>query len=165
MTDNIREGGMVKRYHTVPTIGQQTVAEHSFFLCLILTQIYTPSAELLRAALYHDLPEMETGDVPATTKWRYPKLAEELEIAEMEFIRRNKLEVNLTDEEWRALKWADMLELVMYCVDQIKLGNTNMFPLAERGVKYLYGMGELSEKANLMLASLVLEIGALNGCK
>ena len=33
---NVLSGGEVKRYHTLPTIGEQTVANHSWGVALIL---------------------------------------------------------------------------------------------------------------------------------
>lgn len=152
---SIREAGSVKRYHTVQTHGDQTVAEHSFHVCMILTQIVeNPSAELLKAALYHDLPEVDTGDMPATTKWRYPKLAEELEIAELDFITRHGLSVKLHDREWLALKYADMCELVQFCVDQLNLGNRNMLVIANRGLDFLGTLPFCSAKASELVESL-----------
>lgn len=163
---NLRAAGAVKRFHTIPTHGEQTIAEHSYHMCLILTQIAdNPSPELFKAALYHDLPESVTGDIPAPTKWRYPKLAEELEVAELEFIRRNNINVELTDREWLALKYADMAELVYYCIDQLNLGNRNMLQIAYNGVEYLGKLDLLNEKASDMVLDLCTQLRKFDASK
>lgn len=155
---------MVKRYHTVMTHGNQTVAEHSFYVCLLLTELVEkPSVALLKAALYHDLPEIETGDVPATTKWKYPKLNEELKSAENDFIVRHGLSVMLPDSDWLALKYADMGELVMYSIDQITMGNRNMVDIGRRGLDYLKDLPYLNDKASRFVEQLEKEFD--NVCK
>jgi 5'-deoxynucleotidase YfbR-like HD superfamily hydrolase len=136
-----RASAHVKRYHTVPTIGQQTVAEHSFhvaMLCLEIQKINNKecSAELLKAALFHDLPEHKTGDVPATAKWGSPGLKTLLDSLEDDVITEYGLEVALTIEETLILKYADSLELVMYCIDQMNLGNKNAQLIASRGLVF-----------------------------
>ncbi len=142
----LRQGGYVKRFHTVPTIGDQSVGEHSFQLCLILLSLTNgeASANLLKSALYHDLPEVETGDIPATIKWRHPTLDYTLKELELKFITLYGLSVELTAQEVILLKFADMLELIQYCLDQLAMGNMNMYPIAMRGIQYLSKMGEVS---------------------
>lgn len=145
----------MKRYHTIDTHGQQSVAEHSFYVCLLVSELVEkPSVALLKAALYHDLPEGETGDIPATTKWKYPKLAEEVKAAENDFIERHGLAVSLPDREWLALKYADMGELVLYATDQIMLGNRNMLPVGKRGLDFLKDLPFLNERAEQFVRQL-----------
>lgn len=156
---HIRAAGAVKRFHTVPTHGHQTVAEHSFYMCLIINKIAdNPSANLFRAALFHDLPEHETGDVPATTKWQYPGIADELLTAELAFIGRHGLSVTLSEREWLTLKYADMAELVYYCIDQLNLGNKNMKEIAHRGIKFLNELRPLNSKADEMILDLCTKL-------
>ena len=118
--NTLRNAGKVKRFHTVETIGQQTVAEHSFNVCLILLFITngTASSELLKAALYHDLPELITGDIPATAKWKSEALSQALTEVEQRFEKDFNLSVEISDSEKLLLKWADMYELVQYCFDR-----------------------------------------------
>ena len=140
--NTLRNAGKVKRFHTVETIGQQTVAEHSFNVCLILLFITngTASSELLKAALYHDLPELITGDIPATAKWKSEALSLALTEVEQRFEKDFDLSVEISDSEKLLLKWADMYELVQYCFDQLRLGNRNMLLIADRGIGYLAAM-------------------------
>lgn len=128
----IREAGHTRRCHGTKIIGEQTVAEHSFHVAMLCIEICQgkASAELLKAALYHDLPECETGDVPAPVKWKSPAVAGALEEMEQEFNERHNLHVSITAEELIILKWADSLELAFFCVDQLMMGN--------RFVKHMY---------------------------
>ena len=64
----IRTGGKVKRWHTVTTIQQQTVAEHSWGVAMICRKLWPEDKVLMEAALCHDLGEGLTGDVPWPVK-------------------------------------------------------------------------------------------------
>lgn len=151
--NRLRQAGYVKRYHTIPTIGNQSVAEHSFHVCMILLDLLQGevSNELLKAALYHDLPEIETGDIPATTKWRCKEIGEQLNVLESLFENSHGLKTVLTHSERQALKFADMYELVLYCIDQLELGNRNMKVVAKRGLNYLTEMQFINERALKMI--------------
>lgn len=72
----------VSRWHIINHHGRQNIAEHSFIVTLIAIDLYQqivgydPSddahdADLLRlvmAALFHDMPEVRTGDLPTPAK-------------------------------------------------------------------------------------------------
>lgn len=121
----LREAGAVKRCHTHagPTYN---IAEHSFGVASILIALMPqrPSAELLRAALTHDVPERWTGDTPAWAKWASPELARALEALEERILESLGLEEELTPYEARWLKAADSLELWLWCKEQAGLGWT-----------------------------------------
>jgi 5'-deoxynucleotidase YfbR-like HD superfamily hydrolase len=91
-------------------------------LCLNLTD-GKASAELLKACLYHDLPETATGDIPAPVKWHSPVMRTELGRLEDIFINMHNLKCKLEPWEEHVLKFADGLELAYFCVDQRMLGN------------------------------------------
>lgn len=98
----------------------------------------------MKAALYHDLPELITGDVPATAKWKSEALSQALTEVEQRFEKDFNLSVEISDSEKLLLKWADMYELVQYCFDQLRLGNRNMLLIADRGVDYLAAMSYMN---------------------
>lgn len=138
------------------TIGHQTVAEHSYhvaMLCLRLTG-GRASVELLKSALYHDLAETMTGDVPAPAKWANPTLKSELEHIEQRFDIVNGLCVVLTAEERLTLKYADSLECAFYAVDQLMLGNRHMHRVYDNIIGHLSGLKPL---ANATLYEIVYE--------
>lgn len=160
MNSTLRNAGYVRRYHTIQTIGHQTVAEHSFHVAMILLELTNgqASAELLKAALYHDLPEVFTGDIPATAKWASPPLVQSLKLLEDVFDNDYNLVVNLSEDDKKLLKFADMAELVMYSLDQLRLGNRNMISIAERGVNYLEEMQFVGAKALQLMNDLIEQV-------
>ncbi len=135
----IFKGGAVKRYHTVTMIKEQTVAAHSWGVaCVLIDILGEPSAKLLKAALYHDVAESMTGDVPATTKWKYTELAEALQKAEEDVERSLGIYVTgLTSSELSTLKFADMVDLILHCVKEYRLGNRDALEIITRGMNYL----------------------------
>lgn len=68
--------GAVKRWHMIETTGHQTLADHSACVAALAYLIVhsCPGAHfgsghtILRRALFHDLPEVFTGDIPTPTK-------------------------------------------------------------------------------------------------
>jgi len=141
----VATGASVKRFHTVPTVGNETVGEHSFsvaMVCLALTE-GKASAQLIKAALFHDLAEQHTGDAPATSKWANPMLKTVLQAMEESFEESNGLVVDLPPQDKLLLKWADMLSLLIYCKSQRDLGNKNMNVIFSRGVEYLSNLDRL----------------------
>ena len=155
------QGGAVQRFHTVQTIGGENVAEHSFgvaMMCVALSKDGLPSGGLLRAALFHDLAEQATGDIPAPTKWKHPFLKTCIDGIEYGFDQEHKLSVVLTDQDQNTLKWADMLHLLLFCRNQRMLGNRHVNAMFERGVQYLNNMPH-HEKGHEVLAWLVQTYG------
>lgn len=125
---DLRRAAMTRRCHTVPTVMTQTVGEHSYHVAMLVLELTAgkASGNLMKAALFHDLAETSTGDVPANTKWRSPLLKQKLEVMEDIFNRRHGLTVELTPNEELILKWADSLELGFYCVDELNFGNKHV---------------------------------------
>lgn len=124
----LRDMGMTKRMHIKRTIKEQTVAEHSYHVAMLVWKLCDkePSAELLKACLFHDLAEAVTGDIPAPVKWLSPTIKAELIEMEDAFNKYYGLEVSLSPKEEIILKWADSLELMWHCVDEMQMGNRNV---------------------------------------
>ena len=136
------QGGHVLRYHTRPEISHgQTVADHTCRVLTIVTTLWPDiSREAILYILYHDVAESELGDLPATTKWNYPKLAEAYKQAEMKYETLIDVPVmfkQLSGEEKNIVKMADMLELVLHCKRQLQMGNELAFEVYMNGVNYL----------------------------
>lgn len=155
----LREGGAVTRFHTVRTIRQQTVADHSHGVALLVT-IVAPeaSAELIKAALWHDLSECHTGDTPATAKWASPSLREELHKMGSAFDESHGIRAALSVEEYATLKWCDMMDLVLWCMEEVHMGNRNAIKIANNGLRWLGGVVPPSEEAKALLRDVRLEV-------
>lgn len=134
-----------KRYHCIQMIGTQTVAEHSARVAMLADQIMdgNASANLLRACLQHDLAECITGDIPAPAKWRNKDLRDAVARVETKFEDDNELFVELDEFESRALKWADSLECLYYCVDQLLMGNRHVQSICENVIHHLAGVAHV----------------------
>jgi 5'-deoxynucleotidase YfbR-like HD superfamily hydrolase len=157
---NVLEGGEVKRYHTLATIGEQTVGSHSWGVALILNWLKPDiSKTAILKALTHDVAEKQTGDMPAPTKWNNKELALELSIVEKGIEQKLGIDYELTAEEKEFFKQSDLFELLLYCVNQRSLGNTNVNVVFSNGVEKLVDM-QLNAKGKALLAHLVQSYGA-----
>lgn len=153
--NRLRAAGNVKRYHTVQIIGEQTVSAHSFNVAMLCLAIKPDASfDLIKAALFHDLAELETGDIPAQVKWSNQDLEVQLKIIENRFDQAHDINIELTREEERILKIADLLELCYFCVEQKRLGNDTILPILGRGVKKLKEY-DLNATAKIMLEDLL----------
>ena len=135
----LRKSGYVKRFHTLPTIGEvQSVSAHSWNVTLLINELFPDCGkQLLLAAMYHDVAEVIIGDMPATTKWKYPELAEVLSQAERKVEEELNIQFALTEREKIILKMCDMLELVLYSAEQLKMGNLYYEEVLSNGIRYL----------------------------
>lgn len=133
----IRKGGSVRRYHTQRMINYQTVADHSWGVMQILLEICEPSPDLMRAALYHDVAEHWTGDIPATAKWNNQEFERILQAVEKRIEFDLEILVILSLEEQKLLKIADLLELVFHCHEEYVMGNGHVLYIIHNGVNAL----------------------------
>lgn len=132
-----REAGAVRRCHTQPTIGSYDVAQHVFGMINLL-RVLNPSAslELIWACLAHDHPERWTGDIPRPAKWAGVVDRERLDQVEREILHDTGFEYLLTEEDERWLIGLDILELYLWTLDQLSLGNRNAQKMKERIEKW-----------------------------
>ena len=167
LTDRIldlRSAAAVKRYHTVPTIGEsQSVSTHSYGIAMILLRLWplACTVRLLQAALEHDLPEGATGDIPAPAKWASPALVvalDELEAREHGRLGTGQAEADLDEMEVMMLRAADMLDLVFYCYEQRCMGNQMLAPVFYRGVGYLRTMAPLEKRIHAPVTAIISEL-------
>ena len=130
-------GSEVMRYHTVHTIQRETVGHHSHgvaLLCYLLKP--TCSAELLRAALLHDLSEHLTGDIPSPAKRLYG-IGEQVSHIEEELLEGSGLSFPvLSAVEKRVLKLADIAQGALFCAREMQLGNTKLRLVFDRYMSY-----------------------------
>lgn len=122
------KGGGVARYHTIPQLRPQDVAQHSYgvaWLCWALSGC-VPSATLLMAALVHDVAEYSTGDMPAMTKRVLNGALDELEHSVLKQHGLGTVGLGLTLEERRILKLADILEGWRHSINEVRRGNFEM---------------------------------------
>lgn len=123
--------GMVKRFHAVPTITQDTVGAHSFRMlwwCQLLKhtdQEIRP--ELQMAVAKHDIAELTVGDVSGPTKRRLG-IQDALHKLEEEVCRGwlGLAPSGLADWEQKILQLADAADGMMYCCYERAMGNSTI---------------------------------------
>lgn len=127
----------IQRYSIVPRIKSESVAEHSFFVAAVVIRLHKEyDFDLGRAvamATIHDWTESWVDDITVATKRKFPKLkavvaAIEEEIAEKEF-PQPVYELWLEHKECitveaKIVHYADVLQVIQYSNNEIKLGNT-----------------------------------------
>lgn len=149
----ILAGAAVKRFHTLHTIHPQNIAEHSWgvaWLCYLLSA-EKPRAELLIAAMEHDLAEHVTGDLPAPAKrgMNLHKLfsdAEEEAMACAGFADRG-----LTDEELKILKFADTADLTLFCIRDMSMGSVHTKPVYINCLQYMHELRPFTDEMSELL--------------
>jgi 5'-deoxynucleotidase YfbR-like HD superfamily hydrolase len=128
--DLMRNVARTRRCHTQMVIHHQSVGEHTFSALAILDLIAPECRkEVWRALLYHDAPEAITGDVPAPAKWKYPNLEEALKRAEQAILDDHYIHVELYEHESMLCKYADLMELVWYGLEEMRMGNGGVSPM------------------------------------
>ena len=132
---NHRMAGRIRRLHIKPMNGdEQNLAAHSWGVAMILLDLFPcVSRSCLVFALRHDVPEIVTGDVPANVKWQHPGLQDTLEWIEEGFLERMGWPTDLKDqhEEKTYIRIADRVELLVYCLEQIYMGNLLLIDVFE----------------------------------
>jgi 5'-deoxynucleotidase YfbR-like HD superfamily hydrolase len=134
-------GSEVNRYHTMMTLQRETVGHHSHGVAC-LTLLLNPGArrELLIAALYHDLAEQHTGDIPSPAKREYG-IGDQVATLEKRLMSVAGLTwPALTPDEERVLKLADLAHGALSCTREIGLGNRRMRGVFSRFMSYAESM-------------------------
>jgi 5'-deoxynucleotidase YfbR-like HD superfamily hydrolase len=93
---------------------------------------------LLLAALFHDLAEHQTGDIPSPAKREYG-IGDQVDKLE----RRLMLEAGivfpeLSPEDARTLKLADIAHGALFCLREMSLGNRRMRAVYDRYMSYAH---------------------------
>tara|TARA_R110000787_G_scaffold156836_4_gene270786 strand:- start:392 stop:829 length:438 start_codon:yes stop_codon:yes gene_type:complete len=141
------------------TINEQRNGQHSWGVAVIIHKLWPDcSRDLLLAALYHDVPEYITGDIPADCKWRFDELSTELSAAETEIIGDLGIPKpgHLPIKDYRRLKIADMLELMWFCLEEMQMGNTTIREVFNKGWDHLLTL-ELDAPSKRMLRDMTNE--------
>lgn len=121
---DVWDSGRVRRWHTHPHITSQNVADHSWGVVAILYLICeSPSKNLIKAAVFHDIAEIHAGDIPSGVKWAFPEMKSASDKCEQIIQTKFGLMPELTEVEQRLLKWADLMELALFCNHEWLLGN------------------------------------------
>lgn len=138
-----RGGGLVRRFHTLPTNHPQSVARHSWGAAMI-AQYLDPNCrkEVILELLQHDLAEKVVGDMPSPAKRLLPELrklyeeAETLVRGEYDFLPRG-----FSEEEERLMTCADLLDCLAYAKEEMTSGNYRMRKVADGAYQQIMTLG------------------------
>jgi len=128
----LRDLSYVPRWSIVRVAKPQSVAEHSFFVAMYADQIaeiiswrHRGNREnLMRAALWHDVEECFTGDIPGPTKRKIMSNEFINTVEEGNRIRfGNKYKITLKPQEKIILKTAGLLDEALFLAGEIQRGN------------------------------------------
>lgn len=152
--DFITAGAEVVRYHTVTTLQRETVGHHSHGVaCLVLLLEPEAPRSLLMAALFHDLAEHQTGDIPSPAKREYG-IGEQVDRLERRLMQEAGIAYPaLGSQDARTLKLADIAHGALFCLREMSLGNRRMSLVYDRYMSYAHQMllvGREKELFNLI---------------
>lgn len=179
----------IVRYSTVPRVTDETVAEHSYFVA-VYTDLLCRYAEengicikrekAISMALYHDMEESMSSDLPYNVKRSSKKLRDEFEKINQACMKQMLLPLpeelkqgmyslwelshfGKDDLEGHIVEFADRLSTVVYCAQEVILGNKAMIPIFNLIIEILEKELETfrkycGENKTIWLSSLVQEI-------
>lgn len=125
LATQLREAYAVKRFHCVPQHGQNTVGQHTVDMLSLLFVLYPgePRMNLVKAVMFHDVPERWTGDIPAPAKRANGELGRHIHDLDRRVLKSLGLQFKLTPEEMIWLHALDRLECFLWARDQQAMGN------------------------------------------
>lgn len=123
--------GKTKRYHAWIVIQQQTVADHSFNVLRIYSQIWgPPSPEVTCFIVWHDMGEWVSGDPPYPSKARNPDLKEACDRIEKQAVASmGGYEAAITEGERLRIKICDLVEMIEFAMIELLMGNKFALPV------------------------------------
>jgi 5'-deoxynucleotidase YfbR-like HD superfamily hydrolase len=149
-----RLAGQLKRYHTWPTTGHQTGAEHSWNIIRIYLSVVGEEIDphIIRHAMFHDIGEHFTGDLPFPVKANNPIIKEQIDFLEHRSMCTQLdywntfYQVRLTDADKKLFKQIEVLEMAEFGMDQMNLGNNHGFIIADRCLQFVYDQAPLPRR-------------------
>lgn len=119
-----------KRWHAeAHVVRNQDVAQHSWGVAMWISILHpAPSANLLKAALHHDLGERLAGDMPFWAKKYNPEMAAMLARVEEQVLIKHGLQTTacLSEDDRNWLKGSDMLDAWLFLLQNVIVQNYYM---------------------------------------
>jgi len=118
MNPDLYQTGFVQRWHTHTLLARlgQTLGHHQWGVATIIGQLHPePSAGLILAALWHDVGEKVSGDMPYGAKRGNPSLSHALkQVEEVAHLVLTGVFFVHNDEDEMWISMADRLEAYLY---------------------------------------------------
>ena len=156
-----RIAGNVKRYHTSELLKEEKVGQHTFNMLNIL-MILTDrqmTNKLMMACITHDMGEYMTGDIPSPVKKLAPELRATLNELEDKAMREAHVGwfPELSEWEYKLLKFADNLDGLLKCTEEMRMGNKTVQWVGENYLAYLRKMPDLGPTMNDLIKEAEVE--------
>lgn len=159
----------IKRWALMRNTWQEDIAQHSLqvsmiahALALLRNRRFGGGADPERAALlalYHEAPEVITGDIATPIKYFSPEIRasfghiEELSAKKLSALvpedLRPALEPMLVtpeaDPEWRRVKAADTIAAYIHCIEEVKAGNSEFEKVADQILQKIHDRYDMPE--------------------
>lgn len=135
VSQDIRSAGLVRRYHTWPVLHHQTIAEHTWQVMRLYVLIFEqfPRSEVWYHMLFHDIGEVQTGDIPYPMKRNNHLLKHEMDILEhIALLSMNITLPELGHIEYLRFKFCDLLDCAEQGQYEARLGNQYMGVVADQ---------------------------------
>lgn len=131
------EGGNVQRCHASFPHSRYNVAQHGYgVVSLLLLLNPNPSLALIKTALWHDVAERWTGDIPSPMKDLDLMVKERIDRIEVEMLKILELGgFELTEEEKYWVKGCDLLDLMLWAKQAADLRGD------QRALEWAAGLG------------------------
>lgn len=161
---NYRRLRNIRRCNNLPSIHAEDVAQHSFYTAILATTLaeeynlaatkhnldyhpfddenywdYANVAEVTKRALFHDMEEAFTSDIPWNVKHHSPSVSATIKDCVDDILQGVYAETSVTmlsqhqsiklaksDLEGKFVAMADMIEGAWYCYEELQSGNTRM---------------------------------------
>lgn len=134
-----RQAGNVMRYHTWPTIRQQTIADHSWNVWRIINAIWGISYgtdiphHVTEHIMLHDCGELRTGDAPYPIKRDNPELKRVMDRLEDESLAEQGIFLSKITEQWKwRIKVGHTIEMMEFGLEELLLGSAHAGPVVLR---------------------------------
>lgn len=135
--DDVYRLKYVIRYSNVPRVKDESVAEHGFFVAVLVMELHSTYdfdlGRALQMAIAHDIPEMELNDCPHVIKRKYPAIGRAYDLCEAEVmqtlppaVRDGAMGYDNESEdtvEGLVVHLADVLQCRQYSKMEMQLGN------------------------------------------
>jgi hypothetical protein len=148
--DNVRIdtrlAGQLTRYHTWPKIHNQSIGEHSWQILRIYSSVVDAiDPGFVLYTVFHDIGEHTTGDMPYPIKRDNPDLQSIMTRLEIGSMLRQMAywgsipthEIN--SDNMRLFKQIELMEMAEWGMDEVCLGNSHGYTVADRCLRALYG--------------------------
>lgn len=142
----VREAGAVSRFHTSPYMAkEQDVAQHTFnmlamFMVLFPDTCRECSCRIMQAIIQHDIEERITGDIPKPSKLSFIDRTKLHKFEEKFLVDMFQIDAmsELSEENQYIVKALDILDLFLWCHEEMKRGNQthHLFTVLETVIDY-----------------------------